>query len=614
MHRRKGTQISETDHGGDNLPSSPTTRRRTSPPSSIKNGARKHPNKVGLGIMLVVLFSALIAIEFIAYRMLGETTPPPSTSIGSTADTTTSSDSDAQIVTNAAVHETNNDRNSFPKQNDALTPTKHPTTFQPTKAREGWQAKAARRDSNAPNQFWKKHSPEPLPPLPPDVDPTTGEKLPPVIAYVTTLTKCGPKHRGGLDGAAVLLHSIRRNSYGWVPMEKQTEQSKSDNTQNKGDDDNDGAARPLYGGEGGRYRFRAYVIVDPNASPQNIGKSGECARFLRKIGYTVLHRPPLVPLFELPDDPDENSNPNGSHYDELKSLGYVGMHRPPSSLRAGEHPDKLRKFMHNDGCCGYTEMLKLHVYGMVEHELAVHLDFDSLLLRPMDDLFDAMLGKRGEDENENGSKLPLATLPRTREVDRTRPIDAAFTRDYNSVNRPGPDAPVGYQGGFLAVRPDARVLERYREVLRTGDFLLGPRDGWGGKVGGFYGDVTFQGILPYYYEQVAPKEGVAHNEAELDRCVFNQMADNPRKSTYKFPRATPLDAKKMVRIHEEQFKTGSCDSSFLFHCFVILFWFVVLCVGIPRYKHLSRWEEGLLRYGLPTYTSEGFCHHTFHFL
>jgi len=109
-------------------------------------------------------------------------------------------------------------------------------------------------------------------------------------------------------------------------------------------------------------------------------------------------------------------------------------------------------------------------------------------------------------------------------------------------------APVGYQGGFLVVRPELEVLERYRTILRRGEFLLGSsnkltREGWAGKHGGFYGDVTFQGILPYYYEDFAPKE--THNEAELDRCVFNQMGDNPRKSTYKFPRATPLDAKKM---------------------------------------------------------------------
>ena len=129
--------------------------------------------------------------------------------------------------------------------------------------------------------------------------------------------------------------------------------------------------------------------------------------------------------------------------------------------------------------------------------------------------------------------MPLAKIPRTKDVNLTRPIDAAFTRDYNSVQHPDIDAPVGYQGGFL---------------VQWGKFLLGPRDGWVGKHGGSYGNVTFWGILPYYYEDVAP-EGF-HNEAELDRCIFNQMGDNPRKSTYKSPRATPLVAKKMVRIQK----------------------------------------------------------------
>ncbi len=45
---------------------------------------------------------------------------------------------------------------------------------------------------------------------------------------------------------------------------------------------------------------------------------------------------------------------------------------------------------------------------MDEHELAVHLDFDSLLLWSMDDLFDAMLGWGDEAAQEH---LPLAKLP-----------------------------------------------------------------------------------------------------------------------------------------------------------------------------------------------------------
>ena len=152
-----------------------------------------------------------------------------------------------------------------------------------------------------------------------------------------------------------------------------------------------------------------------------------------------------------------------------------------------------------------------------------------------------MLAKGNEVDQR---KLSIAHLPKSNNVDFRRTIDAAFTRDYNSVKNPSTEASVGFQGGFLVVRPSLEVLERYRDILRRGNFLVGPRGGWDGKIGGFYGDLTFQGILPYYYEIVAPRG--FHNEVELNRCVFNQMGDNPRKSTYKFPRATPIDAQKMA--------------------------------------------------------------------
>eukprot|EP00584_Thalassiosira_punctigera_P010839 CAMPEP_0172546118 /NCGR_PEP_ID=MMETSP1067-20121228/15931_1 /TAXON_ID=265564 ORGANISM="Thalassiosira punctigera, Strain Tpunct2005C2" /NCGR_SAMPLE_ID=MMETSP1067 /ASSEMBLY_ACC=CAM_ASM_000444 /LENGTH=411 /DNA_ID=CAMNT_0013332997 /DNA_START=266 /DNA_END=1498 /DNA_ORIENTATION=- len=410
MHHRRGNQIPETSDGViHHLPASPARPRWTMAHPSVDGSAGKQLGRVGFAALLVVLSSALMAFEFAVYQMLGETTTSPSIP---TVDPTTpvKSGAGAARMRNAAVLGGDDENDPPPKRNDAPgenvpppkrndappSPAKPPATFQPTARQQGWRVKDARRQALSGAQFWKTHDPDPVPPLPPDRDPKTGEELPPVIAYVTTLTKCGPKHRGGLDGAAVLLHSIRRNSHGWVPMGGQIEPS--DDEQGGG---GEGAARPQYGGDGGRYRHRAYVIVDPSASPENEGRSGECARFLRKIGYTVLHRPPLVSLFELPEDDKSDGAKKSSYYDELRSQGYVGMRRPPSTLRAGEHPDRLRRFMHNDGCCGYTELLKLHVYGMVEHPLAVHLDFDSLLLRPMDDLFDAMLGRGGDDDDDD---------------------------------------------------------------------------------------------------------------------------------------------------------------------------------------------------------------------
>ncbi|KAL7471909.1 hypothetical protein ACHAXS_012214 [Conticribra weissflogii] len=422
------------------------------------------------------------------------------------------------------------------------------SSYSPTQITRLWRLQQAKADSVMNSNFWKTNLPDPIPPLPPNIDPKTGEKLPPVIAYVTTLTKCLPASvKSMVDGAAVLLHSIRRNSFGWVPFQNV-----------------DPSAWPNYGGRGGRYRFRAYVIIDPEASSKHNEKdSGECARVLQKLGYTVLHRPPLVPLFEVENATEgEIPDPSNSFYDELRKSGYVGEQRPkegPMARSPQENPNRLRRFLHTNGCCGYAELLKLHVFGMTTHELAVHLDFDSLLLRPMDDLFDVMLGEEAMEDGQDQSPLPVAKGPHTKVPDFDKPIHAAFTRDYNSVKHPSPQAPVGYQGGFLVVKPSLEVLDRFKSILRRGEFLLNPRKGWGGKFGGFYGDMTFQGILPYYYEMVAP-EG-EHNEVELDRCIYNQMADNPRKSTHRFPRATPLDPEKMGFSDTNKCRDGRKDCS-----------------------------------------------------
>ena len=77
------------------------------------------------------------------------------------------------------------------------------------------------------------------------------------------------------------------------------------------------------------------------------------------------------------------------------------------------------------------------------------------------------------------------------------------------------------QGGFLVLRPDMKVYNEYKEIVKKGVEKEG--QGWGGKVGPFYGWMTFQGLIPYYYDVLHPNEGV-----ELNRCIYNQMADNPK--------------------------------------------------------------------------------------
>jgi hypothetical protein len=77
------------------------------------------------------------------------------------------------------------------------------------------------------------------------------------------------------------------------------------------------------------------------------------------------------------------------------------------------------------------------------------------------------------------------------------------------------------QGGLLVLRPDMKVYEEFVAIIKEGDFRK--NGGWAGVVGPFYGSMTFQGLIPYFYDVLHPNEAV-----ELSRCIYNQMADNPK--------------------------------------------------------------------------------------
>ena len=47
----------------------------------------------------------------------------------------------------------------------------------------------------------------------------------------------------------------------------------------------------------------------------------------------------------------------------------------------------LRKHIRNNGCCGERELLKLWAYTLVQYHRVVHLDMDSMVLQPVDELF-----------------------------------------------------------------------------------------------------------------------------------------------------------------------------------------------------------------------------------
>jgi hypothetical protein len=216
---------------------------------------------------------------------------------------------------------------------------------------------------------------------------------------------------------------------------------------------------------GSRYDYKMYAIVHHDAK--------SCIPSLEKLGYSVLSVDVPVPVKDI-------------------------------------EGDYLRENVHRNGCCGELEFIKLWAYTLIEHPFVVHLDLDTMILKPLDELFDAA-------NNDNTENIDAVMWPEEHHTN--TPIDAFFTRDYNM--RPAGKKPVGVQGGFLVIKPSMNAFNEFKGIIRKGDFN---KKGWGGLgFGPFYGSMTFQGIIPYYYDALHPGTAV-----ELNRCIYNQMADNPR--------------------------------------------------------------------------------------
>jgi len=223
----------------------------------------------------------------------------------------------------------------------------------------------------------------------------------------------------------------------------------------------------MHGPMNGRYDYKLYCLYHPDAF--------KCAKTLESLGYELIERNTPVAVKDIQG-------------------GY------------------LKSKIHQNGCCGEKELVKLEAYTLTQHPIVVHMDLDTLVMKPLDNLFDWMLSKT----DDGTSEVPVMW------TDEPKPkrVNAMFTRDYNMGGKKKKQNR-SVQGGFLVLRPDQNVYNEFVEIIRKGDFREG--GGWGGKTGVFYGSMTFQGIVPYYYDFLHPGEAV-----ELNRCIINQMADNPR--------------------------------------------------------------------------------------
>ena len=174
----------------------------------------------------------------------------------------------------------------------------------------------------------------------------------------------------------------------------------------------------------------------------------------------------------------------------LRQLGFHVIEAPmPINITAIEHKF-LREKINLNGCCGASELIKLNAYRLSQYDNVVHMDADTMVINPIDELI--------------GTNYSLV-----------------YTTDPNMATHKGEDK-MPAQGGFLVLKPSETDFRRIIDTLMTTKFVSG--GAWNGtKIGWFWGGMTVQGILPYYYNRVTTPN--VYRRKIVDRCRYNTMAD-----------------------------------------------------------------------------------------
>jgi hypothetical protein len=135
----------------------------------------------------------------------------------------------------------------------------------------------------------------------------------------------------------------------------------------------------IHGNMGGRYDYKMYAIYHPEGL--------KCAKTLESLGYTLVERETFVKV------------------EEIKG-------------------DFLRERIHQNGCCGERELVKLEAYTLTDHPVIVHMDLDTVVLRPLDELFDWMMAEPSDtpyDASDVALQWPNVEHPKR--------VNVFFTRD-----------------------------------------------------------------------------------------------------------------------------------------------------------------------------------------
>jgi hypothetical protein len=196
----------------------------------------------------------------------------------------------------------------------------------------------------------------------------------------------------------------------------------------------------IRGPKGGRYDYQLYVFHHPDAA--------ECAAPLSELGYIVEARDTPIAV------------------DDIQNAKY-------------------REHLPTSGCCGEKELIKFEAFTLVQYPIVVLMDVDTLLLKPLDRLFDFMLDttKLPHPDDLMYVQQP-ALVGINSNVTIPKYLEFIFTVDYSSVEADRNIKPA--HGGFAILRPNQSIYDDLKAIVIEGDYDLNG-GGWGGRTGMFYG-------------------------------------------------------------------------------------------------------------------------------
>ena len=213
----------------------------------------------------------------------------------------------------------------------------------------------------------------------------------------------------------------------------------------------------------------------------------------------------------------------------MTQLGYtvVTVANPVEKSKIRSEP--LQQFMGKEKGQTMKDYIQLQAHVVVKEDVMVVLELDTLVLKPLDPLFDAILNTSNTarqqihlEPSTTATAEATTALPPTTSHSR---IDAFFVRDYphTGYNR----TPVVMVPGFWVARRDPTIVKQALDVIyKPNIYKQGndPTSGWGEKGYTMYysGGMTFAGFYTYFMDHIMPTS----RAVELNSCRYHHSGQD----------------------------------------------------------------------------------------